>query len=141
MTFWSDKPLEQLTHQEWESLCDGCGKCCVHKLEDDDTEQIYYTDVACKQLDISSAQCHDYDNRLTEVPNCLDLSPDNIHDLAPILPDSCAYRQLANGEALADWHPLVTGKPLDTDRSVKYRVVSEQGLSEEDIEERIVVWL
>lgn len=141
MSFWQDKSLEQLTHQQWEALCDGCGKCCVHKLEDEDTQEIHYTDVACRQLDIGSAQCIDYPNRLSIVPNCLDLSPSNIDRLACMLPDSCAYKRLAAGEPLAPWHPLLTGRPLEPKRSVRNRVVSEQGMLDEQIEERVVLWL
>jgi uncharacterized cysteine cluster protein YcgN (CxxCxxCC family) len=105
--FW-EKPLKSLDREEWEALCDGCGKCCLHKLEDDETGELYPTNVACKLLDRRSAQCKDYKNRRTYVPDCVRLTNDNVAT-TDWLPSTCAYRLRANGEKLPEWHYLVSG--------------------------------
>jgi uncharacterized protein len=105
--FW-ERPLETLDRREWEALCDGCGKCCLHKLEDEDTGEFYGTNVACKLLDLTTARCSDYANRRKSVPDCVRLTPDRAHKL-PWLPASCAYRLRANGEPLPGWHYLISG--------------------------------
>lgn len=105
--FW-EHPLHALTRAEWEALCDGCGKCCLHKVEDEDTGHIYPTNVACRLLCPSTAQCGDYRNRKTLVPDCLTLTPDMVDDLA-WLPLTCAYRLRAEDRPLPDWHHLICG--------------------------------
>ena len=136
--FWEEKRLDQMSRAEWESLCDGCGKCCLHKLEDDETGDVYPTNVACKLLDRRSARCRDYRHRHAYVPECVRL---NARTLGAIdwLPSTCAYRLLANGEPLADWHPLVSGDPESVHRagiSVRGWTVSEDEVG--DLENHIV---
>ena len=141
--FWRRKGLADMTSVEWESLCDGCGRCCLNKLEDEDTGRIYYTDVGCRLLDGTTCRCKDYANRSEEVDDCLRLSPDNVAELN-WLPPSCAYRLVANGRDLYWWHPLVSGDPDSVHAagiSVRGRVgISEADLGEEDYEDRIVSW-
>ena len=108
--FWKTKTLDQMSRTEWESLCDGCALCCMNKIEDEDNGEIFYTNTACQLLDLSSCRCSDYQNRLSKVPDCLQLTVNNIGSY-DWLPTSCAYRRLANGEDLADWHPLISGRP------------------------------
>jgi len=108
--FWKTKTLDQMSRSEWESLCDGCALCCMNKIEDEDSGEIFYTNTACQLLDLSSCRCSDYTNRLRKVPDCLQLTATNIASY-DWLPSSCAYRRLANGESLADWHPLISGRP------------------------------
>ena len=105
--FW-ERPLASLSREEWEALCDGCGKCCLHKVEDEDTGQIYRTNVACKLLDLSTARCADYRNRRAFVPDCVRLTPRLANSIA-WLPDSCAYRLRADGKPLPAWHHLISG--------------------------------
>ena len=107
--FWRKK-LEDLNQQEWESLCDGCGRCCLVKLEDEDTGEIHYTDLACKLFDEGSCRCSDYENRKAKVPDCVQLTPEAVRSLR-WLPRTCAYRLVAEGRDLRWWHPLVSGRP------------------------------
>lgn len=107
--FWKEKKLNEMTNAEWESLCDGCALCCMNKIEDEDTFEIYYTNTACHLLDISTCRCSDYTNRLSQVPDCLQLTVATV-DSYDWLPASCAYRRLANGQGLAEWHPLISGR-------------------------------
>jgi len=107
--YWKRKSLAEMTVDEWERLCDGCALCCMHKVEDEDTGEIYYTDVACKLLDLDKCRCNDYANRARKVADCLVLSIDRPQEFA-WLPASCAYRRLANGQDLPEWHPLLTGR-------------------------------
>ena len=106
--FWKTKPLEAMTDGEWESLCDGCGKCCLSKLEDEDTAEIYWTTVACRLLDCSSCGCSDYENRKARVPDCVRLTPASVRTI-DWLPRTCAYRLVAEGADLRWWHHLVSG--------------------------------
>jgi uncharacterized protein len=106
--FWQTKTLVQMTPKEWESLCDGCGKCCLNKIEFEDTGEIAFTNVACKLLDLHSCQCSNYANRKKFVPDCVKLSPRTIKSVA-WLPATCAYRLIGEGKDLFDWHPLVSG--------------------------------
>lgn len=108
--FWVSKSLEEMTPEEWESLCDGCGKCCLAKLEDEDSGEIYWTSVACRLFHAGTCRCTDYENRLSLVPDCVDLTPEKVRAL-PWLPSSCAYRLVAEGKALPSWHHLVCGDP------------------------------
>lgn len=136
--FWEDKPLEALDRGEWEALCDGCGKCCVHKLEDDETGELYPTNVACKLLDRHSGRCSDYRHRRAYVPECVRLTPKLLKSL-DWLPESCAYRLRSEGKPLFDWHPLVSGDPESVHRagqSVRGWTVSE--FEAGDLESHIV---
>jgi len=128
--------------EEWESLCDRCGKCCVLKLEDADTGEVHYTDVACKLLDCGSATCTDYARRKKFVPDCITLNPDNLDSL-PWMPKTCAYRVLHEGGDLADWHPLVSGDPDSTRKagmSVGGRVLPEGSVSTAALIDHITRW-
>jgi uncharacterized cysteine cluster protein YcgN (CxxCxxCC family) len=125
--FWETKRLDQMTRAEWESLCDGCGKCCLHKLEDEETGELLPTNVACRLLDRRSGLCKDYRNRRVHVPECVRLTP-RLVDEIDWLPSTCAYRLLGEGQGLPDWHPLVTGDPESVHRagiSVRGWTVSE----------------
>jgi uncharacterized cysteine cluster protein YcgN (CxxCxxCC family) len=126
MNFW-EQPLETLDRAQWEALCDGCGKCCLHKVEDADTGRIYPTNVACRLLDTRTARCANYRHRRAFVPDCLRLTPAKLHSIA-WLPESCAYVLRAQGKPLPDWHYLVSGDREAVHReghSVKGRVISE----------------
>jgi uncharacterized cysteine cluster protein YcgN (CxxCxxCC family) len=131
--FWKTKPLEEMTGTEWESLCDGCGKCCLSKLEDEDTGDIYFTSVGCRLFDAGACRCSDYENRQARVSDCVRLTPGNVRTI-PWLPSTCAYRLVAEGQDLAWWHPLVSGDPDMIHRagiSVRGRVTaSENDLAE-----------
>ena len=131
-----------MTSEEWESVCDGCGKCCVLKLEDIDTEIVYYTDVSCKLLCTKTAQCSDYPNRKTIVPDCVILTPENLEQVK-WMPESCAYRRLHEGRALPEWHPLLVGHKdamIAANHCVAGHVVPEAEVSEEDMIDHIFDW-
>jgi uncharacterized cysteine cluster protein YcgN (CxxCxxCC family) len=108
--FWATKPLEAMTHAEWESLCDGCGQCCLIKVEEEVTGDIYLTRLACQLLDTHTCRCCDYADRRARVPDCVTISAANVGHIE-WLPKSCAYRRIAEGRALEWWHPLVSGDP------------------------------
>ena len=140
--FWQTKKMTDMSREEWESLCDGCAKCCLIKLEDEDTGELEYTDIACSLLDCNTCQCGDYPNRSVKVPDCVTLTPENVQQLN-WLPSTCAYRLLANGENLPWWHPLVSGEEESVHlagMSVRGRTVSEDDIDPTDLEERIVTW-
>jgi uncharacterized cysteine cluster protein YcgN (CxxCxxCC family) len=121
--FWKTKSLAEMSRAEWESLCDGCGRCCLNKLEDEDTGEFLYTRAACKLLDLGTCQCTDYKNRHKKVSDCVALTPQNVGELG-WLPESCAYRRLNEGLGLSWWHPLVSGDP-DTVREAGISVAGE----------------
>ena len=125
--FWDDTPLEALDRAQWEALCDGCGKCCVHKLEDEETGELFPTNVACKLLDRHSGRCSNYRHRRAFVPECVRLTP-KLAATLEWLPETCAYRLRAEGKPLPDWHPLNTGDPESVHKagmSVRGWTVSE----------------
>ncbi len=125
--FWKVKQLEEMTPSEWESLCDGCGRCCLHKLRHED-DALSFTNVACQLLDLDTCQCKDYARRHRRVPDCVRLTPATVREV-DWLPPSCAYRRLAEGKDLAWWHPLVSGDPRTVHEagvSVRGRAVSER---------------
>ncbi len=106
--FWQTTPIEKLSREEWEALCDGCAKCCLHKLEDEEDGEVYYTDLACHLLDLQACTCSDYPNRHKNVDNCIAFTADDVPKMH-WLPDTCAYRLRARGEPLYDWHYLISG--------------------------------
>jgi uncharacterized protein len=140
--FWRRLALEEMSDVEWESLCDGCGRCCLNKLEDMDTGDIYWTEVACRLLDGETCRCSDYANRQTLVHDCLRLAPGNVRGLG-WLPPTCAYRLVGEGRDLYWWHPLVSGDP-DTVHyagiSVRGRTLSEADIPVQKFEEHLVSW-
>ena len=141
--FWRAKTLEEMSEAEWESLCDGCGRCCLVKLEDEDTGEIHYTDVACKLLDGRACRCRDYEHRQAQVSDCVKLTPGAVRSLS-WLPQTCAYRRLSEGRGLAWWHPLVSGRPetvVEAGVSVRDRIfASEDELPTDEWVDRVVVW-
>jgi len=141
--FWRTKRLSEMTPSEWESLCDGCGRCCLNKLIDEDTNATVFTDVGCTLLDGETCRCKDYKNRQAKVPDCVRLTWRNVRRLA-WLPPTCGYRLVANGQDLPWWHPLVSGSPETVHEagiSVRGRVTaSEDDVPDEKLEEYIVAW-
>ncbi len=138
--FWTTKTLEQMTQSEWESLCDGCGRCCLHKLRDEDTGEIAWTNVACRLLDGNTCQCRDYPRRRARVPDCVQLTPAAVADI-DWLPPSCAYRRVKEGRGLAWWHPLVSGDPATVHTagvSVRGRTIDERRAG--DLEGHVTDW-
>lgn len=140
MAFWKEKALADMSREEWESLCDGCGKCCLHKLEDEDTGEIHHTDVACRFLDKETLRCGKYMTRQRYVGNCVVMSAELLDQL-PWMPSTCAYRLLFEGKDLYEWHPLVSGKlgsVQASGNSVKGRIVDERDAG--DFEDHLVEW-
>jgi uncharacterized protein len=141
--FWKTTPLEKMSPSEWESICDGCGKCCLQKLQDDDTEEVFYTNLACHQLNITSCQCKVYDTRQAKVASCITLTADQI-DQFQWLPDTCSYRVLYETKELPNWHPLVVGNDKEMLRqglTVRHYAINEQSVDEEDWETHIIKWV
>jgi uncharacterized protein len=141
--FWRRKSLAEMSDAEWESLCDGCGRCCLSKLEEEDTGRIFFTDVGCRLLDGESCRCRDYAHRTERVGDCVRLRPDNVSEIT-WLPPTCAYRLVAEGRDLLWWHPLVSGDPATVHIagvSVRGRVAaSEDDVPDEELEDHIVRW-
>ncbi len=138
--FWENRSLTELSIKEWESLCDGCGLCCLHKLEDDETSEIFYTRVACKLLDTEGCHCKHYENRTQHVSDCLTLTANNISDY-PWLPESCAYLLLLENKPLPAWHPLVSKNLASVHNagiSVAGKAVSEADIHPDDFESFIL---
>ena len=138
--FWKSKRLDEMTREEWESLCDGCGRCCLHKLRHDETGELSFTNVACRLLDLTSCRCGDYAGRSRVVPDCVSLTPELVAEI-DWLPPSCAYRRLDEGRELAWWHKLVSGDPEtvhDSGVSVQGRAVGERQAG--PMEHHIVEW-
>ncbi len=141
-SFWQLKSLEEMNPEEWESLCDGCGRCCLVKLEDSDSGEVSYTNISCKLLDTDACRCTDYQHRQQRVAACFVLSADSLQDYS-YLPPTCAYRLLSEDKPLPDWHPLITGNPESVHQagfSVRGKVVSEDYVHESELEGRIVAW-
>jgi len=138
--FWRVKKLKQMNTEEWESLCDGCGKCCLEKLEDLDTGKISYTNIGCELLDVHECRCKNYAKRDQYVPDCVRLSSANISSLK-WMPSTCAYKLLSEGKDLPDWHPLVsgnTGSVHEAGISIRGRAIDADDAG--DFEDHIVQW-
>jgi uncharacterized cysteine cluster protein YcgN (CxxCxxCC family) len=142
LPWWKTKNMAEMSPSEWESLCDNCGKCCCIRLEDEDTADIYITDVACKLFDPQSCTCTDYANRSAKVPDCVTLTPQNV-DKLHWMPRTCAYRLIAEGKDLPDHHHLISGSREtihEAGWSVQHAVVSEELVGEDELVHRLVVW-
>lgn len=139
--FWEKYPMDRLSQAEWEALCDGCGKCCLNKLEDEETGEVALTRIACRLLDDSSCLCGQYATRHQFVPECIVLTPKNMDKNAYWMPDTCAYKLLWQGKRLYDWHPLISGDPQsvhDAGVSVQGITIPEFEVHEEDWEDYII---
>ena len=139
--FWRGRALEDLSHQEWEALCDGCGRCCLIKLEDEDTEEVHYTDVHCRLFDPDTCRCGNYALRRQLVKGCVQLTPETIHEDKEWMPSTCAYRLLAEGQELKPWHPLISGTPasvIDAGISVQGLSIPEYEVDEDDLEDHVM---
>jgi len=141
--FWEHKTLDELDGEEWEALCDGCGRCCLLKIEDEDSGQLFYTNVVCEHYDNDHSRCRHYRDRSLLVPDCIKVTPE-VARTQNWLPDTCAYRLLAEGKALYDWHPLISGNP-DSVRaagiSVRDKVISERYVHPDELPEHLAHWL
>ena len=142
MNFW-EKPLSQLSTSEWEQLCDGCGRCCLKKLQDADTDEVHYTRVVCRYFNEANSRCGCYQQRTELVPDCLVVST---MDLSEVhwMPDTCAYRLRHEGRPLYNWHPLIAGSRLEMEKlgiSIRGRVLSEDYVHEEGLEEHVIRWV
>ena len=141
--FWERKSLDDMSDEEWEALCDGCGQCCLHKLVNDETADVFYTRVACQLLDAGTGRCTRYAQRLEVVEDCLDVRQMRSSELA-WMPRTCAYRRLAEGKPLPDWHPLLTGDPqsvVAAGVAVAGRTISENATDLKHLEAEIIEWV
>lgn len=140
MSFWETIPLKQLTTEQWESICDGCARCCLHKLEDEETGQLHYTRLACRYLDQDTCKCTKYSNRLKVAPDCVKLTPHNLHQFE-FLPETCSYRLLQEGKPLPPWHHLNTDS-VETvhtaDISVRDKVISEEWVHPDEWQDHLI---
>ncbi len=139
--FWEIKTLEQMSSDEWESLCDGCGLCCLVKMEDEETGEVFNTTVSCRQLDIETCRCSDYINRLTDVPVCAQLTLENLPQLT-WLPESCAYKRLYHNQSLPAWHPLITKDKAsvhETGLSAKWFAQSEEFVHPDQLIDFVII--
>ena len=140
LPFWQTKKLHEMTKAEWESLCDGCALCCLQKLQDEDTEEVYYTDLRCHYLDGKTHQCTIYHERHEKVPECVWLTPEQAHEFK-WLPPTCAYRLIAEGKPLYDWHPLISGDPNSVHKagiSLKGQTTPDNQVPEDEWQDRII---
>ena len=143
VAFWNTKSLAEMTAEEWESVCDGCGRCCLHKLQDEDSGLMFYTDVACRLLDRERCRCSNYPQRMAIVHDCLGLASD-AEARFDWLPLSCAYRRLANRLPLEWWHPLGSGDPNTVHQagiSVRGKTVPETSVTRDELEDHIIHWI
>lgn len=143
MTFWREKSLSEMSRAEWESLCDGCAQCCTIKLEDEDTGEVHHTAMVCDYLELETCRCTDYANRHRNVPDCVVLNVERAASFS-WLPDTCAYRVLAAGGDLPDWHPLLSGDPdtvHESGASVLGKVVPESEIHEDERQAMILNWV
>ena len=141
--FWERKTLEELTDTEWESLCDGCGQCCLHKLVNEETADVFYTRVACTLLNTETARCSSYPDRLSKVKDCLDVRRMTASELA-WMPKTCAYRLVHERQPLPHWHPLITGNaasPRAAGVAVTGWAVSEASVDMDNLEAEIIEWI
>jgi uncharacterized cysteine cluster protein YcgN (CxxCxxCC family) len=139
--YWRNKALDDLSREEWEALCDGCGKCCLIKLEDEDTREIHYTNISCRLFDPDTCQCGNYALRRQLVKGCVQLSPETIDADKEWMPATCAYRLIAEGKDLFDWHPLISGRAesvAEAGQSVGKRIVPEFEVDEDDYEDHVI---
>ena len=142
--FWKTKSLFDMTHQEWESICDGCAKCCLQQLQDEQTEQLVFTDVACDLLDEGNCRCTDYQNRSSRVPTCMTMTKTNVEECAEFAPSSCAYRLLLEGEELPEWHHLRSSdnETIHTrGKSVRGRIRHQRDIDIRHLEDYVVDWV
>ena len=138
--FWVSKSLQDMTREEWESLCDGCARCCLHKLEDEDSGEVYYTEIHCRYMNTDNCRCTVYQERQKKVPTCVWLTPEQAEQFF-WLPETCAYRLLAEGKPLFDWHPLISGDPNSVhqaDISIAGKGISDDQVPEEDWQDHII---
>lgn len=141
--FWQAKTLFEMTPEEWESICDGCAKCCLQQLQDEDTAQLAFTDVACDLLDDKTCRCSDYQHRSERVPTCMTMNKENVQACAEFAPPSCSYRLLLEGKSLPQWHHLVTGDHQSIHKagaSVQGRVRFQREVKQGDLEDYVVDW-
>jgi uncharacterized cysteine cluster protein YcgN (CxxCxxCC family) len=141
--FWQLKSLFEMSPEEWESVCDGCAKCCLTQLQDEETDLLVFTDVACNLLDDRTCRCTDYSHRSTRVPSCVTMNKTNVEDAAEFAPPSCAYRLLIEGKELPDWHHLNSGDHNTVHhngQSVRHRVRFQREINDDDIQDYIVEW-
>ena len=140
--FWEEKQLTEMTHEEWESLCDGCGRCCLHKLEDEDTGEFFFTNIVCQYFNLEEHRCTCYNQRTQLVPDCLVVTLKN-PDSITYAPESCAYRLLSEGKPLFDWHPLIAGNRdaiIEADICIAGKAVSEEYIHPDQWQDHIIEW-
>ena len=141
--FWQQLSLEQLSQQQWESLCDHCGRCCLHKLEDEDSGEVFFTDVACQYMDEETCSCPHYQQRQQLVPECLSIQPD-WGEKFKWLPNTCAYRLLYEGKDLFAWHPLISGDAQSVHLagiSIRGRNFRDNEVDESEIDQHVIEWV